>query len=222
MLTLMNTLIVEDHPVFCNALIDLLHDEYPDMQIRHIDRNDNLNMILSDFSPELALVDLELHQSLQMNTIQFLRDSFRALPILVVSMYSDARHVRQAMESGANGFVTKYDSPCEVIRGVKSVLEGTRYLSARASVALAESIQQSDEMSLMDDYKRQLSKREFETFSLLGRGLDRKAIASLMSIAVPTVESHIERIKNKLDIQSTHKLIRKAIHAQVLSSVTRS
>lgn len=202
----MRFLIVDDHPFFRKALRDSIADQFSPSEFIEYGREKDFPQSWSSLQVDFAVIDLELFQSLQFDLIKTIHAEFPQLPIMVLSMYGDAGKINASLKAGARGFVTKHDPPDSVMKGIQTLLDGGNYLSERASAVLAESVRQIDAKPKTIDARSTLSKREYEVFSKLGEGLSRREIADQLNIALPTVESHIERIKAKLQVQSGHEL----------------
>lgn len=202
----MKFLLIEDHPVFRKALRDLIFDSFPDSAFREASTVKETLRIVNDYVPDFIIIDLELFHSFNFDLIDQLHQTFPAVPILVISMYGDSSHINRALKSGANGYITKHDAPEHIERAIHALLQGSRYLSEKASSALVQSIQnQSNEERL--PVKSLLSKREFEIFSLLGSEYSRKEIADRLNVSLATIDTHIDRIKTKLNFDTGHKLL---------------
>ncbi len=147
---------------------------------------------------------------------RLVRDLRRGIPeqrVLVVGRATEPDLVRRVLQAGARGYVSSLDDVMELRLAVASVLGGHLHVSravadcitmeSRASAAAAG----QDRLAML----RQLSDREMEVFGLMGRKLGCKEIALHLSISVKTVETHKQRMKDKLGLQHGAELQRLAM-----------
>lgn len=143
---------------------------------------------------------------------RLIRDLRRCRPdqrVLVVGRAAEADYVRRVMQAGALGYVTSLDDLAELRLAVASVMSGSLHVSKSAAGGLMMEIRggaaraESAEPSLSV-----LSDRELEVFQLVGKGLGCKEIAVRLSISIKTVETHKQRMKDKLSLPNGSELLR--------------
>lgn len=189
--------LVDDHPLVREGLVNLLRGagyaiagEADDMQatLAHPALQTSC----------LVIVDLSLGQETGVELIKKLRD--RNLPVLVYSMHEGSHVVRQALDAGAGGYVTKREASGSLLEAVRAVLAETLYLSPRTEKALGQRMP-------LDV----LTGQQYNIYQLMGQGLSNEDIARRLQISVRTIESYGIRIMNKLGFQSMKELRRQAI-----------
>jgi len=153
---------------------------------------------------DLAIVDLALGEANGIELVRQLRQ--RGMAVLVYSMHERSAIVRQALEAGAGGYVTKREASSSLLEAVRAVLNGSRFVSPRAERALNEAAPTDT-----------LNGQQQQIYRLLGRGLANDEIARQLGISVRTLESYAVRIMDKLGLQSMKDLRRQAIQAAASS-----
>jgi two-component system, NarL family, invasion response regulator UvrY len=134
----------------------------------------------------------------------------------MLTMYSEEEIAMRALKTGASGYLSKDSVPGELIKAVKKVYGGGKYLSA----SLAESIAFPFDKNILTLPHNQLSEREFQIMCLLASGNSLSEIAENLSINVKTVSTYRSRILDKMEMKSTVELAHYAIkHHLVLSMV---
>ena len=162
--------------------------------------------------PSLVVLDLLLPRGDGLVLIrQLLRDS-PGQPILVVSILEDTLTVQRAFRAGARGFVSKLDETPELLAAICSVRRGARYASHRVASKLLAELSCGTMKSQRDTDVAQLSDRELQVFRLIGHGACTAAIAKELCVSVKTVETHRQRIKEKLKLQNGALLSQRAMH----------
>lgn len=203
-------LIVDDHPILRAGMARVIEEDDRYTVCGEAESADQALTAIETAAPDLLLVDISLANSNGIDLIRKVCQRGQKIPALVVSMHDEPVYIERAFKSGACGYMLKRESVQNVIRAIQTIFDGKSYVSESVSSSLVESLKSQDATG--DRCPREvLSKREFEIFQLLGEGLSRKEIAEKLFISLKTVESHIERIKNRLDVDSGTKLVHYAI-----------
>ena len=131
--------LVDDHP-FVRRGLTVLVDFEPDLEVCG-EAEDMIQALagIRDLRPDIAIVDLSLKNGSGLDLISQLRDECPRVRILVVSMHDQAHWIARALRAGAQGYLTKDESPDELINALRETLRGKRYLSARAAECLSVS-----------------------------------------------------------------------------------
>ena len=204
-------LIVDDHPIVREGL-GILIARQPDLLL--CGEASNIGEALARIdatAPDVAVIDLSLGEGDGLDLIQRIRARSPHTRMLVWSMYSETLYAERALNAGAMGYVNKQEATGRIIEAIRWVLEGRVYLSpAMADRLLMRSVAGVSPrgVSPIDS----LSDRELEVFRLIGGGLTTAEVAEVISRSVPTVETHRQRIKAKLDLRTSAELARAAVH----------
>ncbi len=198
--------IVEDHPIFRRGLVDLI-DQEDNLRVcgtaRDVSRA--LNRI-GRAAPDLVIVDLGLKGSSGMDLIQILHSQAPYLPILVLSSYDEQVYAERCLEAGARGYINKKEAADLVIQAIADIFEGNVFLSPKMTAVILNKLKAGPAAGACP--VRNLTNRELEIFTLIGKGRVPGAIAEKLHISAKTVYSHTERIKEKLDIRHSSELVR--------------
>ena len=160
--------------------------------------------------PDLVLVDLSLRNSNGLDLIRELRESKPSIPTLVVSMHDEPVYVEQAFRAGASGYLLKRESTQKVGPAIEAVFQGRTYVSESVSSSLADSLRSQPGETEVDPVEV-LSRREYEVFRFLGQGFSRREAAQKLGLSAKTIESHVDRIRAKLMLDSGQRVIHAAI-----------
>ncbi len=197
-------LLVDDHPAVRHGLALLLASEGMEVCGEAGGRASAMARI-DDDEPDVAIVDLSLDGEDGLTLVDDLRQ--RHVPVLIYSMHNDPRHVGPAFAAGALGYVTKRELDSVLVRAIREVAAGRRFVSADAAVALAESIKPTPPAEDFD----KLSPQEREVYELLGRGESTSDIAARLHLSTRTVESYFARIQIKFCLNGMYELRHHAI-----------
>jgi DNA-binding NarL/FixJ family response regulator len=201
---------VEDHPIVREGVGRLIEKE-PDMTICGEAENGTEALTrIERVRPDVVLVDLSLENSSGLDLIQDLRLRWPKMPVLVLSMYDEMYYAERVLRAGAMGYVMKQEAPRKIIQAIRTVLTGKLFVSEKVSDKMLQVIANPAGDVLTSPLDR-LSNREIQVFQIIGEGLSNQEVADTLMLSVKTVESHIERIKDKLDIRSGRELHQRAI-----------
>jgi DNA-binding NarL/FixJ family response regulator len=150
-------------------------------------------------NPSVVLFDINLPG---MNGIECVRRLKPRLPdtqFVMVTVYEDANHIFDALSAGASGYMLKQTKRNELIEALKDVHAGGSPMSSQIARKVVQSFRRSESQT---DATNDLSPREREVIELLARGYLYKEIAEKLAISVPTVNTYIRRIYEKLHVRS--------------------
>jgi len=129
---------------------------------------------------------------------------------VMLTVYEDPDHIFKALSSGASGYMLKRTPRAELLAAIKDVHAGGSPMSSNIARKIVQSFQRFNSTSSAEPDN--LSPREREVLELLARGYLYKEIADLLHISVPTVNTHIRRIYEKLHVRSRSQAVAKFTH----------
>lgn len=204
-------LVVDDHPVFRQGLVALIHSEPSFQVIAEAGSSAEALEGLRREQPEIALVDISLKNENGLDLVRTIRAEFPAVPVLIVSMHDEIVYAERAMKAGAKGMVMKHEPPSQVLEAIKTVLAGRVYLSESMRERLLDSMFSSSKEGQTAAPLDRLSAREIEVLEYIGQGYGAAEIATILNIAVKTVHTHQEHLKEKLNLPSSAEIRRFAV-----------
>ena len=165
---------------------------------------------LPSAKPEVVLMDINLPG---LNGIECVRQLKPLLPVtqfLMLTVYEDADHIFNALMVGATGYLLKQTPRNELLAALKQVHEGGSPMTSNIARKVVQSFQRQSPAGDTDDVE--LSPREAEVLELLARGYLYKEIAEALAISLPTVNTYIRRIYEKLHVRSRAQAVAKYAH----------
>lgn len=159
--------------------------------------------------PDLIITDLGLPDQSGLELIKSVKSSSLTSKVLVSSIQDETLFAERCIRAGAMGYVNKAEPPERVLEAIYCVLDGEVFLSPKMTRKLLKGVagNPASDSSMVD----QLTDREMQVFDQLGRGLSAREIADKMKLSIKTVETHRDKIKRKLKIESTPKLTQHAV-----------
>lgn len=193
-----SVLIVDDHPLFCDALELTLRSILPDAHtILTSDRFENSMELLETHTPDLVLLDLNLPDVEGMGGLLRLQRSHPSLPVVVVSSMADNRMISTCLRSGAKGFIPKHADRAIFETALMAVQSGESFVPD----GYVASQTTSDSSDILDRLTS-LTNQQGRILELICEGKLNKQIAFDLSIAETTVKAHVTAIMRKLGVQS--------------------
>lgn len=202
--------LADDHPIVRQGLRSLLEKE-PGFAITG-ETEDGLQVanLVEQTQADVLVLDLLMPG---LGGLDVVREVARRAPktrIVVLSMHSSEAFVLQALRNGAAAYVLKDSSPTELVRAVRQVLAGQRYLSSRLSEKAIEAYISRTDGGAVDIYET-LTPREREVLHLAAEGLSNPAIGERLGISPRTAEAHRAHVMEKLGLHNRTELIAYAL-----------
>ncbi len=189
-------LFVDDHQLLLDALSIMAKPHY---DVRVVDSLKRAEEVLSSFSPDLAIMDLQMQDGNGLQVARRMLAQKPQLKLMFLSMYTDSRFVKEAMDMGALGYVSKNVPGEELLLAIRTILSGGKYIGL-----------QSQPMN-ENGSPGELTERQTEVLRLISRGCSAKEIATELGISVRTAEFHRAAIMDRLNLHSTAMMTRYAI-----------
>ena len=203
-------LIVDDHPMMRQGLIQLINNEKDLMVCGEAETAEEAVAALDKCKPDLALIDITLGGRSGLELIKDIQAIDPNLPLLVLSMHDESLYAERVLRAGSRGYIMKQAGGKQIMLAIRQVLSGEMYVSPKMSARILESFSgQRSETSGSPMHK--LTDREFEIFQLIGQGRGTRQIAEQLRLSVKTVEVHRQHIKEKLSISDAPSLVRYAV-----------
>ncbi|HSC86227.1 MAG TPA: response regulator transcription factor [Polyangiaceae bacterium] len=207
-------LLADDHQLLREGLRGLL-DAQPELRVvgEAGDGRTAVKMAL-ELEPEVVILDVSMPE---LNGIEATRQIVAALPktrVLSLSMHTDRQTVVEALRAGASGYLAKMSPFQEMLRAVRTVAAGQRYLSQSVAGAVMDELLNPGAPS---SAYSELTSREREVLQLLAEGKSSKEIASALSISSRTVDVHRKHLMDKLELRSAAQLTLYAVKQGLVS-----
>jgi len=159
--------------------------------------------------PSVVLMDINMPGMNGIECVRRLKPQMRDTQFVMLTVYEDPDHIFKALSSGASGYMLKRTPRAELLTAIKDVHAGGSPMSSNIARKIVQSFQR---FNTSPTETENLSPREREVLELLARGYLYKEIAESLHISVPTVNTHIRRIYEKLHVRSRSQAVAKFTH----------
>lgn len=202
----LRTVIVDDHPVVRIGIRHLLESEGIEVCGEAGDENGALRLV-EEFRPDIVLLDISLKGSDGLAVASVLRRRYPCIAVLMLSMHSETSYAQKALRSGARGYVMKERCSSVLVEAIRTVARGDIFVSEEVRKQIMQSGGGDSRPDSGAQIVGKLSNRERQVFSLIGSGNSAREIAGRLQISVKTVETHVDRIKAKLGLPDSRRLM---------------
>lgn len=176
--------------------------------------------MVEEFKPDVLIMDIMMPRMNGIQAAENLRELKLPTRILLLSMYSDAGFVHQALQYGVKGYVLKSSVSDELLWAVHAVARGETYLSGPISETIVESALNPRAGPLDGDPFASLSPREKEILQLIAEEYTSGEIGRMLFISEKTVEKHRARLMEKLNVRNLAGLVRLAVKYHLVDKDT--
>lgn len=200
-------LIVDDHAILRRGLKEILEREFRDVSIGGAGTAEQALTQLGSEKWDLVILDITMPGRSGVDVLRNLKALRPKLPVLVLSMHPEDQYGKRVLKAGASGYMNKESAPEELIKAVRKLLSGGRYVSPTLAETLAVDLGRDDGTPAHE----RLSDREFEVLRKMASGKTVGQIAQELHLSVPTVSTYRARILEKMGMSNTAELIRYAL-----------
>ena len=172
--------------------------------------------LVERMAPDVLVLDIAMPRLDGIQALGLVRALDVATQVVILSMYSDATLVRQALRNGARGYLLKRSVTEELLLAIRAAHRGGIYLSPSISQSLVADCLKGGANAEPDSPFDRLTPREREVLQLVADGRTNAAIARLLQVSVRTVEKHRANLMAKLNVHDLPGLVRMAIRHQLV------
>jgi two-component system, NarL family, invasion response regulator UvrY len=195
-------LTVDDHAIVRNGLKILFEGRSEMAAFGEASNAEEAARLVREQDWDVVVMDITLGDRSGIEVMKDLRSIRPGLPVLILSMHSEAQYARRAFKAGAAGYITKDCLPDELARAIKKVAAGGKYVSP----TLAEMLVMDVDRGIDRAPHERLSDREFEIMCLIGSGKTVSEIATLITRSVKTVSTYRARILEKMGLRTNAEI----------------
>jgi len=212
-------LLADDHTIVRQGFRLLLEAEPDIAVVGEAETGRQAVQLVRKLRPDVVVMDIAMPQ---LNGLEATRQITKEVPstkVIILSSYSHDEYVQQLTEAGASGYLLKQTAAPDLLKAVREAIKGNTFLSPAIS------------RRLMDHYREMLvkgapvkkstntlSSREAEVLQLIAEGKANKQIAAELNVSTKTVETHRQRLMNRLGIHDVAGLTRYAISKGIIES----
>lgn len=162
--------------------------------------------LIPAYAPDVVLMDINMPGTNGVEAVRLLKQQLPATQFMMCTVYEEDEHVFESLKAGATGYILKKTAPARLLEAIQEIYDGGSPMSSTIARKVLTSFAEHRPGLPVDE----LTTREKEILQHLGRGLQYKAIADLLSLSTETVRTHIRNIYEKLQVHNKTEALRKA------------
>ncbi len=214
---MISIVLADDHNIVRQGLKALL-EKVPDFEIvDECDDADKAIEIVKNKKPAILILDLMMKGVSSLRVIHQIRNYAPETGIIILSMYDDERYIIDSLRAGAKSYVLKGSMAEELIRAIREVSVGHRYLGLPISERAIAVFMQNADTGDSDLYET-LTNREREVLHMVAQGYTNVEIARQLYVSPRTVEVHRSNMMRKLRLKNHTQLVQYALERKILLS----
>jgi two-component system, NarL family, invasion response regulator UvrY len=194
--------IVDDHALVRAGLRQFFADQIDFSVVAEAATGREAMDIVRKAEVDVVVLDIGMPGQSGVDTLAAIRARAPDLPVLILSGYAEEHYATTLLRQGASGYLNKDCDPDEIVRAIRTVARGRRYITAGVAERLAEGLRGGGDVPLHE----QLSERELQVFLRLAKGETVGHIAEGMSLSVKTVSTYRTRVMEKMQLASNSDL----------------
>lgn len=209
---MINILVVDDHALIRKGMKQIL-DSTEDMRVAGEADSGAQAIRMAQAGPyDVVLLDITMPDRNGIDVLRQLKINHPQMPVLMLSMHPEEQYALRSMKAGAAGYLSKQSAPTQLVKAIRQVASGKKYISSELAEQLAEGLSQGYQELL----HQTLSNREYQTLCLMASGKSLSEIADAMSLSAKTVSVYRARLLEKMKLKNNAEAVRYAINNHLI------
>lgn len=206
-------LVVDDHAVVRQGVRQILSEQFQDAVLGEAASAQEMMEQMRRHNWDVVVLDVGMPGKSGLDALKDLKQAYPKLPILVLSAYPEDQLARRMLKAGAAGYLNKDSAPNELVRALRKILGGGKFVSSAVAELLAANLDDHFEKPLHE----QLSDREYQVMCLIAVGKSLKEIADDLCVGVSTINTYRARILEKMQLRNNTELTHYAIENRLVN-----
>jgi DNA-binding NarL/FixJ family response regulator len=204
-------LIADDHALFRAGLRQFLVQLLPGETFAEAASGNETMTCLQQQAWDLLMLDINMPDRSGLDILRYVRAGHPETKVLVLSAYPERQYALSVLRAGASGYVAKDAAPEELLKAVRTVLQGRRYVSDNLADLLLTDLDRGDK-----PLHSLLSEREFQIFGKLAAGRSVSEIGRELCLSVKTISTYRTRILDKMGMKNNADLTSYALRNELI------
>jgi len=206
-------IIVDDHPIIREGVKQITAKTNDIIVIDEASNRTELKKILREKKFDVILLDISLPGQNGIEILKEIKENFPDTKVLILSIHTEMEYIRRCFMLGASGYLTKESAPDELVKAIRKVFNGGKYINYSIADSLSSYFQYETQNLLYE----KLSSREYEVFLKIAQGKSIKDISSELYLSEKTISTYRSRILEKMNLKNNAEIIYYAIRHKLIN-----
>lgn len=211
-----SVLIADDQTLFREGIKDVLTNEKWIEVVGEAADGVEAVALAKKLKPDVVLMDIKLPKMDGISATKQIRLAVPEVNVLMLSSFEDEAHVLDAIQAGANGYLSKMLPAAELVNSIKTFTSEGLMIPQQLMGKLLHGLRKMGDGSMPS--QATLTKTEIKVMDLLGKGMSNKELAKELDCSVKTIKNHLNSAFHKLGVSSRTEAVVKAIEKGLISS----
>ena len=200
---MLKILIADDHPIVRQGLKQILSEEFEIEALGEAQNSQEVLELVRKKNWDIVVLDITMPGRGGVDVLKDLKGQYPKLPVLILSMHPEDQYAVRVLKAGAAGYLTKESVQDELVKAIKKILAGGKYVSPSLAEKMAFDLETKTEKPLHET----LSDREYQVMLLIASGKTVSQIAEKLSLSVKTIDTYRTRILEKMKMKTNAELM---------------
>lgn len=205
-------LIADDHTIVRRGLKEILLEEFPDAMITEVTEGHEMVKKAREEKFDIIISDISMPNLNGLDALKQIKEEFPKYPILMLSIHPEDQYAIRVLKAGASGYMTKDSAADELVKAVRQILLGKKYITPSLAERLVENIGNENPHLLHTT----LSDREFDVMKQIASGKKVSEIADALFLSVTTVSTYRARILLKMNLKNNAEITHYALENKLV------
>ncbi|MDU5083543.1 response regulator transcription factor [uncultured Tissierella sp.] len=197
---IIKVIIADDHALIREGIKQILELENDIVVIGQASNGEEAFIMATELDPDIILLDINMPKLNGIETLRKFKDMGITSKVIILTIHEDKEYILKTLKLGANGYMLKDSNADSLIKGIRDVAKGEKYIQPSVADLVSRSSNYDEYFNISIDKINSLTKREYEVLILIAEGLNNKDIADRLYISEKTVKNHVSNIFKKLDL----------------------
>jgi len=213
---IVKVLIADDQTLFREGIKDVLTGEKWISVVGEAADGEEVVTLAKKLKPDVILMDIKLPKMDGITATRLIKKAVPEINILMLSSFEDEAHVMDAVQAGANGYLSKMLPAAELVNSIRTFTTEGLMIPQQMMGKLLQGLRKMGEPNAPT--QAMLTKTEIKVLDMLGSGLSNKELAMELNCSVKTIKNHLNSAFHKLGVTSRTEAVVKAIKLGIISS----
>jgi len=195
-------IIIDDHSIVRKGLKEILDEDRDFTVTGEAESGEELLKILETETFDVVILDVTMPGQGGLETLKEIKTKYPDLPVLMLSVHKEDQYAFGVLKAGAAGYINKKSAPEELIKAIRMVGDGKKYVSEYLANLLASNLNIGNKAQLHET----LSDRELQVMLLIAEGQSPREIAEKLSLSVNSINTYRSRVLEKIHIKSNAEI----------------